>query len=137
MTLLVGSIFHMTRKIVSEMTYNVSMGTLNPTILYHLLILTAFMNSPAGRITVEKIGLRYITIANTTPIPHITYITNCQTPLPPPEHYIICGLYYVLSGILNPAHSLTDDFKQWARHIVQQATTVWFLDCLSASQTTA
>jgi len=29
---LVGSIFHMTRKIVSEMTYNVSMGTLNPTI---------------------------------------------------------------------------------------------------------
>jgi len=35
MTLLVGSIFHMTRNIVSEMTYNVSMGTLNPTILYH------------------------------------------------------------------------------------------------------
>jgi len=32
MTLLVGSIFHMTRKIVTEMTYNVSMGTLNPTI---------------------------------------------------------------------------------------------------------
>jgi len=32
MTLLVGSIFHMTRKIVSEMTYNVSMGTFNPTI---------------------------------------------------------------------------------------------------------
>ena len=36
MTLLVGSIFHMTRKIVSEMTYNVSMGTLNPTIPYLL-----------------------------------------------------------------------------------------------------
>ena len=36
MTLLVGSIFHMTRKIVSEMTYNVSMGTLNPTIPYHV-----------------------------------------------------------------------------------------------------
>ena len=35
MTLLVGSIFHVTRKIVSEMTYNVSMGTLNPTIPYH------------------------------------------------------------------------------------------------------
>jgi len=34
MTLLVGSIFHMTRKIVSEMTYNVSMGTLNHTIPY-------------------------------------------------------------------------------------------------------
>jgi len=27
----------MTRKIVSEMTYNVSMGTLNPTIPYHTL----------------------------------------------------------------------------------------------------
>ena len=37
MTLLVGSIFHMTRKIVSEMTYNVSMGTLNPTIPYHTM----------------------------------------------------------------------------------------------------
>ena len=35
MTLLVGSIFHMTHKIVSEMTYNVSMETLNPTIPYH------------------------------------------------------------------------------------------------------
>jgi len=34
---LVGSIFHMTRKIVSEMTYNVSMETLNPTIPYHCL----------------------------------------------------------------------------------------------------
>jgi len=37
MTLLVGSILHMTRKIVSEMTYNVSMGTLNPTIPYHTI----------------------------------------------------------------------------------------------------
>ena len=37
MTLLVGSIFHMTRKIVSEMTYNVSMGTLNRTIPYPTL----------------------------------------------------------------------------------------------------
>jgi len=35
---LVGSIFHMTRKIVSEMTYNVSMGTLNPTIPYNDLL---------------------------------------------------------------------------------------------------
>jgi len=35
---LVGSVFHMTRKIVSEMTYNVSMGTLNPTIPYHTII---------------------------------------------------------------------------------------------------
>ena len=39
MTLLVGSIFHMTRKIVSEMTYNVSMGTLNPTIPIPFLLL--------------------------------------------------------------------------------------------------
>ena len=38
MTLLVGSIFHMTRKIVSEMTYNVSMGTLNPTIPYYTIL---------------------------------------------------------------------------------------------------
>ena len=38
MTLLVGSIFHMTRKIVSEMTYNVSMGTLNPTIPIHTYV---------------------------------------------------------------------------------------------------
>ena len=45
-----------------------------------LFILTAFVNSPAGRITVEKIGLRYITIANTTPHSHITHITNCQPP---------------------------------------------------------
>ena len=37
MTLLVGSVFHMTRKIVSEMTYKVSMGTLNPTIPYHTI----------------------------------------------------------------------------------------------------
>jgi len=39
-----------------------------------LLILTAFVNNPAaGRITVEKIWLRYITIANTTPSPYNTY----------------------------------------------------------------
>jgi len=42
MTLLVGSIFHMTRKIVSEMTYNVSMGTLNPTIPYHTIIVPTY-----------------------------------------------------------------------------------------------
>ena len=40
MTLLVGSIFHMTCKIVSEMTYNVSMGTLNPTIPYQVVTST-------------------------------------------------------------------------------------------------
>jgi len=31
---------HLTRKIVSEMTYNVSSGTLNPTIPYHTLLIT-------------------------------------------------------------------------------------------------
>jgi len=41
MTLLVGSIFHMTRKIVSEMTYNVSMGTLNPIIPIPILCQSA------------------------------------------------------------------------------------------------
>ena len=44
MTLLVGSIFHMTRKIVSEMTYNVSMGTLNPTIPYHTEVEHTFVD---------------------------------------------------------------------------------------------
>ena len=34
MTLFVSALIYMTRKIVSEMTYNVSMGTLNPTIPY-------------------------------------------------------------------------------------------------------
>ena len=43
MTLLVGSIFHMTRKIVSEMTYNVSMGTLNPTIPYYTILKKLWM----------------------------------------------------------------------------------------------
>jgi len=42
MTLLVGSIFHVTRKIVSEMTYNVSMGTLNPTIPYYTIPSTPY-----------------------------------------------------------------------------------------------
>ena len=42
MTLLVGSIFHMTRKIVSEMTYNVSMGTLNPTIPYYTMVIIRY-----------------------------------------------------------------------------------------------
>ena len=32
----------MTRKIVSEMTYNVSMGTLNPTIPYHTHVVHLF-----------------------------------------------------------------------------------------------
>jgi len=50
-----------------------------------LVILTVFVNSPAARITVEKIWLRYITIAITTPLPHITHITNCQSPSPLPS----------------------------------------------------
>ena len=48
MTLLVGSIFHMTRKIVSEMTYNVSMGTINPTIPYHTIPLFILPRLPYG-----------------------------------------------------------------------------------------
>ena len=47
MTLLVGSIFHMTRKIVSEMTYNVSMGTLNPTIPSHIFRLARLLSESA------------------------------------------------------------------------------------------
>jgi len=57
-----------------------------------LVILTVFVNSPAARITVEKIGLRYITIANTTPPPPYNAYNKLSTPpLPPPERYIICG----------------------------------------------
>jgi len=48
MTLLVGSIFHMTRKIVSEMTYNVSMGTLNPTIPYQYSELDSIIHTHAS-----------------------------------------------------------------------------------------
>jgi len=55
-----------------------------------LLILTAFVNSPAGQITLEKIGLRYITIANTTWPPYNAY-NKLSTPLPPLERYIIFG----------------------------------------------
>ena len=54
MTLLVGSIFHMTRKIVSEMTYNVSMGTLNPTIPY-----PAPDNKIRGLAVQEILGLQF------------------------------------------------------------------------------
>ena len=53
MTLLVGSIFHMTRKIVSEMTYNVSMGTLNPTIPYHTSTELELETSNSGYYAIE------------------------------------------------------------------------------------
>jgi len=43
-------LFNMTRKIVSEMTYNVSMGTLNPTIPYHIF----FSNRVTIRLITEK-----------------------------------------------------------------------------------
>jgi len=49
---LVGSIFHMTRKIVSEMTYNVSMGTLNPTIPIPLILRRVYA-------TIEEVGWRH------------------------------------------------------------------------------
>jgi len=54
MTLLVGSIFHMTRKIVSEMTYNVSMGTLNPTIPYQLAPLPMILSDLQGLLKVTS-----------------------------------------------------------------------------------
>jgi len=56
---LVGSIFHMTRKIVSEMTYNVSMGTLNPTILYQFLPLmhcTLCESFPLSSVTLKFVS---------------------------------------------------------------------------------
>ena len=55
MTLLVGSIFHMTRKIVSEMTYNVSMGTLNPTIPYHTKKVGPKMMARTTSITMQNL----------------------------------------------------------------------------------
>ena len=59
MTLLVGSIFHMTRKIVSEMTYNVSMGTLNPTI--HTYIYILWLNLCRQQICVLRLCTAVIT----------------------------------------------------------------------------
>jgi len=53
MTLLVGSIFHMTRKIVFEMTYNVSMGTLNPTIPFYALF------SAVGALCIYEMAPRF------------------------------------------------------------------------------
>jgi len=51
---LVGSIFHMTRKIVSEMTYNVSMGTLNPTIPYPDPRMQGEVERSSGPLTSEE-----------------------------------------------------------------------------------
>ena len=66
MILLVGSIFHMTRKIVSEMTYNVSMGTLNPTIPYHtnkMRIQTKKCGVQNGKIRSPTHGIHYGTVS--------------------------------------------------------------------------
>ena len=61
MTLLVGSIFHVTRKIVSEMTYNVSMGTLNPTIPYHTRYrLNCAMHIVIGRLSCAFLHWRVV-----------------------------------------------------------------------------
>ena len=66
MTLLVGSIFHMTRKIVSEMTYNVSMGTLNPTIPYHTLalrIVSLFLRIVSLALRIVSLSLRIVSLS--------------------------------------------------------------------------
>jgi len=42
----VWALAHLTRKIVSEMTYNVSSGTLNTTILYYTILYCTKCNSP-------------------------------------------------------------------------------------------
>jgi len=64
MTLLVGSIFHMTREIVSEMTYNVSMGTLNPTIHTYIHILTLTRRCVQKQVIEVKVTL-YVTDTET------------------------------------------------------------------------
>ena len=73
MTLLVGSIFHMTRKIVSEMTYNVSMGTLNPTIPYYTI---AYQPSLL-RLYSAILVLRFVVVK-------LSYIKYLALPLPLP-----------------------------------------------------
>ena len=83
MTLLVGSIFHMTRKIVSEMTYNVSMGMLNPTILYYYWL---HMPIRLGTVSVGNLIRMQCHAAVTQaaspgawlcPGPHTVYVTTC------------------------------------------------------------
>ena len=46
---------HLTRKIVSEMAYNVSSGTLNPTILYHTICAVEFDLPGRDSVIVESI----------------------------------------------------------------------------------
>ena len=46
---------HLTRKIVSEMTYNVSSGTLYPTIPYHTYFGNTFVRSVVRRVIDEQI----------------------------------------------------------------------------------
>ena len=70
MTLLVGSIFHMTRKIVSEMTYNVSMGTLNPTIPYHTTMATPTQSAWVTTTSTPTTTICTTTTTITVPISH-------------------------------------------------------------------
>ena len=49
----------MTRKIVSEMTYNVSMGTLNPTILYYYCLNCTKFGQLILRNIIKIVATRY------------------------------------------------------------------------------
>ena len=55
----------MTRKIVSEMTYNVSMGTLNPTIPYHTAGSGTLSNELGNELSLEIAGFCIFPISNT------------------------------------------------------------------------
>ena len=93
MTLLVGSIFHMTRKIVSEMTYNVSMGTLNPTIL--ILILFAFLRASAMLKHVIDIGWTSVRCPSVCPS-HAGTVSKRLNVLSWFLHHTIAHSFYVL-----------------------------------------
>ena len=88
MTLLVGSIFHVTRKIVSEMTYNVSMGTLNPTIPYHTIL------TKAGLCVMRLVFVLYGQL-----------VIDCQYQYKCLELLVSKMTCYVLSGMLNSSYS--------------------------------
>ena len=81
MTLLVGSIFHMTRKIVSEMTYNMSMGTLNPTIPY--------LDRRPSYAPKTKFKMAAATILNLLPVAIFNILPTFHCWLQPP-HKISC-----------------------------------------------
>ena len=112
MTLLVGSIFHMTRKIVSEMTYNVSSGTLNST------------NSTHTNKQTRKLGVNLITSTKKTSTK--TTIYWCGVVLL--WCYLLCSKIYMksykcLQKFLQYLSSTCDDFNYWVYVLTLEVIT--------------